>query len=105
MALGDVLVNGIVLAFLGDPLKFVELLPWLCATVFALGGLVSALYFLRFLRGWQSEKPDDEETMLNQFRDLHQDGELSAEEFREVRVSLAEQMKRRAEESEPEKKH
>jgi hypothetical protein len=76
----------------------VDLLPWLCITVFAIGGLVAALYFLRFLRDWQLDKPDDESTILGSFRELHRSGELSAEEFRVVRTSLAEQMKRREEE-------
>ena len=91
-----------VFAFRGDPLKFVDLLPWLCATVFALGGLVAVIFFLRFLRNWQADQPDDEKTMLTRFRDLHRKGELSAEEFREIRISLAEQMRRRADEHEPE---
>ncbi len=93
------IANSDVFAFRGDPLKFVELLPWLCVTVFAVGGLIAALYFLRFLKNWQSEEPDDEQSLLVRFRDLHRKGKLSADEFREVRISLAEQMKRRAEES------
>jgi len=89
-----------VLAYRADPLKFVEVLPWLCVTVFAIAGLIAALFLLRFLRNWQLDRPDDEHTLLNRFRDLHRSGELSEAEFREVRISLAEQMKRRAEESE-----
>src|SRR5262245_56136105 len=90
---------GSVFAYRGDPLDFVQLLPWLCVTVFAIGGLAAAVYFLRFLRKWQLEKPDDEQALLGQFRDLHRSGKLSADEFGKVRISLAEQMKRRAEES------
>ena len=89
-------------AFRGDPLSFIDLLPWLCVTVFAIAGLVAAMYFLRFLRNWQADEPDDESTMLARFRELHRKGELSAEEFREIRISLAEQMRRRADEREPE---
>ncbi len=88
-----------VFAFRGDPLSFIDLLPWLCAMVFAIGALVAAMYFLRFLRNWQAEEPDNEQTMLTRFRELHRKGELSAEEFREIRISLAEQMRRRADES------
>jgi hypothetical protein len=91
-----------VFAFRGDPLSFIDLLPWLCATVFAVGLLVAAMYFLRFLRNWQADEPDNEQTMLTRFRDLHRKGELSAEEFREIRFRLAEQMQRRADEQEPE---
>lgn len=90
-----------VFAFRGDPLSFIDLLPWLCVTVFAIAGLVAAMYFLRFLRNWQADEPDDESTMLARFRELHRKGELSAEEFREIRISLAEQMRRRADEIPP----
>jgi hypothetical protein len=88
-----------VFAYRGDPLDFVTLLPWLCVTVFAIGGLVAALYFLRFLRNWQLEKPDDENSLLTKFREMHRAGELSAEEYRDVRIRLAEQMRDRTEES------
>jgi hypothetical protein len=97
-------VNGPVLAFRGDPLSFVDLLPWLCVTVFAIGGLVAAMFFLRFLRGWQLERPDDEGSLLAQFRELHRNGEISAEEYREVRISLAEQMRPHGEEPPDESK-
>ena len=91
-----------VFAFRGDPLKFIDLLPWLCVTVFAIAGLVAAMFFLRFLRNWQLDEPDDESTMLARFRELRRKGELSEEEFREIRISLAEQMRRRADEIPPE---
>ena len=86
-------------AFRGDPLSFIDVLPWLCAMVFAVGLLIAAMYFLRFLRNWQTEEPDNEQSMLTRFRELHRKGELSAEEFREIRIRLAEQMRRRADES------
>jgi hypothetical protein len=89
-----------VFAYRGDLLSFVDLLPWLCVTVFAIGGLVAALYFLRFLRNWQLEKPDDENTLLTKFRDMHRSGELSAEEYRDVRIRLAEQMRDRTDQAE-----
>lgn len=82
-------------AIRGDPLSFIDLLPWLCATVFAIGGLAGAIYFLRFLRNWELDKPDDENALLSKFRDMHHSGELSAEEYRDVRIRLAEQMKDR----------
>lgn len=94
------MMNVFVVAYRADPLKIVDVLPWLCITVFAIGGLIAALYLLRFLRNWQLEKPDDESTLLNQFRDLQRSGELSEAEFREVRIRLAEQMRQRAEELE-----
>lgn len=96
------ITNIDVFAFRGDPLSFIDVLPWLCAMVFAVGLLVAAMYFLRFLRNWQAEEPDNEQTMLARFRELHRKGELSEAEFREIRISLAEQMRRRADESQPE---
>src|SRR5262245_19570987 len=88
-----------VFAYRGDPLDFVALLPWLCMTVFAIAGLVAALYFLRFLRNWEIEKPEDENSLLTKFREMHRSRELSAEEYRDVRIRLAEQMRDRVEES------
>jgi uncharacterized membrane protein len=88
----------IVFAFRGDPLKFIDALPWLCVTVFAMGLLVAAMFLFRFLRKMKFDDPDSEETLRAKFREMHRQGELSAEEYREVQVTLAEQMMRRAEE-------
>ena len=87
-----------VFAFRGDPLKFVDALPWLCVTVFAMGLLVGAMFLFRFLRNVKINEPDSEETLRAKFREMHRQGELSAQEYREIQVSLAEQMLRRAEE-------
>ena len=79
-------------AFYGDPLKFVDALPWLCATVFAMGLMIAAMFVLRFLRFWKLDEPESEESLRNKFREMHREEELTAEEYREVQLRLAEQM-------------
>jgi hypothetical protein len=90
----------VVFAFRRDALAFLDALPWLFMLLLAMGALVVAMYFLRQLKHWRLGDPVDEKQMLSQFRDLHKQGKLSAEEYRGVRFTLAEQMRRRAEEAE-----
>jgi hypothetical protein len=87
-----------VFGFRGDPLKFVDALPWLCVTVFAMGLLIAAMFLFRFLRNIKLDEPDDAATLRAKFRELRQQGELTAEEYREIQVRLAEQVMRQAEE-------
>ena len=46
------------------------------------------------------EEPDNETTLLANFNELRRQGKLTFEEFREIQITLAEQMEERAEKSE-----
>jgi phosphoglycerol transferase MdoB-like AlkP superfamily enzyme len=92
-----------VFAFRPDPLAIIDVLPWLFALIVAVVAVVAAAYFLRFLRHWQVGDPDNEQTLRARFRELHQQGLLSFEEYREIQITLAEQMRQHAEAAERDK--
>lgn len=83
-----------------DPLAIVDVIPWLLLFLVLIGAGIAAVYFLRSLRNWQMADPDDPATLRAKFRELHRQGKLSAEEYREVQISLAELAERRAEDAE-----
>ena len=87
-----------------DPLVIVDLIKWLLLFFVLVGLGAAAMYFLRFLRNWQLEDPSDPETLRTRFRELHRQGELTAQEYREVQITLAEQAERRREEAEAQKR-
>lgn len=88
----------------GDPTVIVDAIPWLLVVFVLIGLGAAAVYFLRFLRHWQFDDPADPETLRTEFRELHRQGKLTAEEYREVQVTLAEQAERRREEAEAQKR-
>ena len=51
----------------------------------------------KVLGRFEVEEPDDEPTLLANFDELRRQGKLTFEEFREIQISLAEQMEERAE--------
>lgn len=60
-----------------------------------LGGLalllalvVIAVLAVRAARGGDEAKEEDASTMLSRFRELHENGELSDEEFKSIRLNL-----------------
>ena len=87
-----------------DPTVIVDLIPWLLGLFVLIGLGAAAVYFLRFLRNWQLEDPSDPESLRARFRELHRQGELTVQEYREVQLTLAEHAERRREEAEAQKR-
>ena len=87
-----------------DPLAIVDVIPWLLLFFVLIGLGAAAMYFLRFLRSWQLEDPSDPATLRARFRELHRQGELTVQEYREVQITLAEHAERRREEVEAQKR-
>ena len=93
-----------VLFAIRDPTVIVDLIPWLLLLFVLIGLGAAAVYFLQFLRSWQLEDSTDPETLRSRFRKLHRQGELTAQEYREVQITLAEHAERRREEAEAQKR-
>lgn len=75
---------------LGLPLQAVaRVLMWLAIIVLLLAGLV---YLMRRLRESDDRDAAGSGDLLTSFRDIHERGQLSDEEFREIRSRLAAKM-------------
>lgn len=59
----------------------------------------------KLLGKFEVEDPDDEQTLLARFDDLRRQGKLTYEEFREIQISLAEQMEQRADQENAKKRN
>lgn len=72
-----------------EPQKLVSLLLWLAALV----SLVAlAIYAIGRIRAKSAQQEHTSGELLSNFRELHSRGELSDEEFRTIRTTLAAQL-------------
>jgi hypothetical protein len=67
---------------------------WVGLFIVVVAGGIGLIISLRFLRNYQLENVYDEQSLLKNFRELHKQGKLSYEEFREVQIRLMEQMQK-----------
>jgi len=81
--------------FLAQPLA-----QWVILFTATLILIAIGVYIVGRLRGSVAEEETDPSTQLTKFREMHDRGEVSDEEFREIKTQLATRMQARLNDSE-----